>query len=62
MTKTEAVKEARIAALYQGGTWYVTRRGNKYNYMHSDNYGGSQKDGHIAEMFDAQKVRTTVPA
>lgn len=60
MDKQTAIKEARIGALMQGGTWYVTRRGDKYGCVHSDRYN-STRHGRIAEMFDAKKVRTTTP-
>lgn len=61
MTKVEAVKNARIGALMQGGTWYVTRRGKQYDYTHADSYMGTQLDGAVAEMFTPDKVRGSIP-
>ena len=60
MTKDEAIKDARIGVLMQGGTWYVVRRGKSYRAMHESLYEGS-KMGRVAEMFDLEKVRRTPP-
>jgi hypothetical protein len=60
MTNTEAIKEARIGVLMQGGTWYVVRRGKAYSAMHESRYEGSTT-GKVAEIFTLEKVRRTPP-
>lgn len=60
MTKDEAIRDARLGALMQGGTWYVVRRGKSYRSMHESRYEGS-KTGRVAEIFDADRVRRTTP-
>lgn len=60
MKKDEAIKEARIGALMQGGTFYVVRRGNKYKAIPAYLFE-ARRHGRVAEMFDADKVRRTTP-
>jgi hypothetical protein len=60
MTKNEAIREARIGALYQGGDWYVTCKRGCYKVLPHDRYRGSV-DGRIIETFTPEKVRRTVP-
>jgi hypothetical protein len=61
MNKITAMKEARIAALYKGGTWYVTQRGKRYKAISEDAYRNSHADGKVIDTFTAEKVRRTVP-
>lgn len=59
MTKNEAIKEARIGVLMQGGTWYVVRRGEKYSAMHESLH--APEKGKVAEIYNLERVRSTPP-
>lgn len=61
MTKPEAVKEARIAVLYHGGTVYVTRKGKSYKAVHYESFE-PRRHGSIVETLDALSVRSSIPA
>jgi hypothetical protein len=61
MTKNEAIREARIAALYKGGEWYVTKHGKSYRAVAYGDYRNSKADGRVIETFTPGKVRRTVP-
>lgn len=61
MDKITATKEARIAALYKGGEWYVTRRGKNHHAIAADSYRNSHADGKVIETWTAERVRRTVP-
>jgi hypothetical protein len=61
MTKTEAIREARIGALYQGGDWYVIRwKRGCYKVLPRDRYRGSI-DGRIVKTLTPASVRRTAP-
>ena len=55
MTRNEAVREARIASSYRGGTWFVTRRGKNYGVVAADMY--DSKLGRVAETIDIHAER-----
>lgn len=57
MTKDEAVREARVASSYRGGTWFVTRRGKNYDVVAADMYD-SGRHGRVAETIDVRAERT----
>ena len=61
MDKITATKEARIAALYHGGTWYVTQRGKVFKAIAEDFYRNSHADGKVIDTWTAERVRRTVP-
>jgi hypothetical protein len=56
MTKGEAIREARIASSYRGGTWYVTRKRDNYGVVPADMYD-SGRDGRVAETIDIHAER-----
>ena len=60
MDRNEAIREARIAALYKGGKWFVTRREGTYKCLHEDSYRGTV-DGKIVGTFTPTIVRATIP-
>ena len=61
MDRITATKEARIAALYKGGTWYVTRLKMCYGCMAEESYRNSKVDGKVIDTWTAEKARRTVP-
>jgi hypothetical protein len=61
MDRITATKEARIAALYKGGEWYVTLKGKLYNCVAADSYRNKKADGRVVEIFTPEKVRRTAP-
>jgi hypothetical protein len=61
MDKIQAIKEARIAALYHGGEWYVTQRGKVFKTVAADLYRNSHADGKVIETWTAEKARRTSP-
>lgn len=56
MTKDQAVKEARIGSTLKGGTWFVTRRRDKYDAVPADMYD-SRRHGKVAETIDIHAER-----
>ena len=61
MDKNTAIREARVAALYKGGEWYVTLKGKLYNCVAADSYQNKKADGRVVEIFTPEKVRRTMP-
>jgi len=59
MQRIDAVKEARIAALTHGGTWYVIEKKHNYSIVRNDEY--HTKLGRIVDKYDAARVRSTTP-